>query len=278
VPDSGPVKLVAMADLLEAKLPASERLLRTKFGDKVDVPPARQFHGFDAYRKAIDCLRPGDVVLPTAYAYCRPAHFEYAVEKGVHVFMEKSFAPDPAGCHRMLRADAAAKKKGLKIGTGLMCRHSVNRQALIHKIRAGELGDILLLRACHLTGRLQLRPQLADETEIAYQIRNWQRSRNNFLESLCSCRRQTADHTLASVATGKLFRERCYPFFLWASGGLFSEFMIHQVDECCWIKDAWPVSARGVGGPSPSTESCGQNSLFSLQVNGILANSTTIHG
>jgi hypothetical protein len=26
----------------------------------------------------------------------------------------------------------------------------------------------------------------------------------------CSCRRQTADHALASAATGKFFRERCY--------------------------------------------------------------------
>jgi hypothetical protein len=36
--------------------------------------------------------------------------------------------------------------------------------------------------------------------------------------------------------------------FFWASAGYFSEMMIHQVDECCWIKDAWPVAAQGVGG------------------------------
>jgi len=24
--------------------------------------------------------------------------------------------------------------------------------------------------------------------------------------------------------------------------------MVHQIDECCWIKDAWPVSVHGVGG------------------------------
>ena len=32
------------------------------------------------------------------------------------------------------------------------------------------------------------------------------------------------------------------------SSGLFIEMMIHQIDECCWIKDAWPVAAHGVGG------------------------------
>ena len=35
---------------------------------------------------------------------------------------------------------------------------------------------------------------------------------------------------------------------MWASGGIFIELMIHQIDECFWIKDAWPVWAHGVGG------------------------------
>ena len=53
--------------------------------------------GFDAYKKAIDCLGPGDVVLLTTLAAFRPLHFEYAVQKGVNVFMEKSFAVDAPG-------------------------------------------------------------------------------------------------------------------------------------------------------------------------------------
>ena len=59
----GPVKLYAMADILENRLKASHKALTDRFGDKIDVPPERQFVGFDAYRKAIDCLRPGDVVV-----------------------------------------------------------------------------------------------------------------------------------------------------------------------------------------------------------------------
>ena len=35
--------------------------------------------------------------------------------------------------------------------------------------------------------------------------------------------------------------------------------MIHQVDECCWIKDAWPVSAEGLGGREPNSSDCSQN-------------------
>ncbi|HID23968.1 MAG TPA: twin-arginine translocation signal domain-containing protein, partial [Planctomycetaceae bacterium] len=97
VPGSGPVTLYAMADVFEDRLNRSYRALRQKFGDRIDAPPERQFIGFDAYKKAIDCLRPGDVALLTAYAYCRPTHYEYAVRKGVNIFMEKPFASDPAG-------------------------------------------------------------------------------------------------------------------------------------------------------------------------------------
>ena len=54
----------------------------------------------------------------------RPVQLEYAVEKGVNVFMEKSFATDPAGVRRVIKAGEAAEKKNLKIAAGLMCRHS----------------------------------------------------------------------------------------------------------------------------------------------------------
>lgn len=48
-------------------------------------------------------------------------------------------------------------------------------------------------------------------------------------------------------------------FFLWTSSAWFIEMMIHQVDECCWIKDAWPVSAEGLGGREPGSTDCSQN-------------------
>ena len=42
------------------------------------------------------------------------------------------------------------------------------------------------------------------------------------------------------------------PGFLWASGGCFSDFLIHNIDECCWMKDAWPVKAKGARRPALS--------------------------
>jgi hypothetical protein len=45
----------------------------------------------------------------------RPLHVEYAVEKGVHVFMEKSFAVDAPGIRRMLENEKKATAKNLKV-------------------------------------------------------------------------------------------------------------------------------------------------------------------
>ena len=36
--------------------------------------------------------------------------------------------------------------------------------------------------------------------------------------------------------------------FLWASGGVFSDFYVHHVDEVCWMKNAWPVKVEAIGG------------------------------
>ena len=57
---SGPIKLVAMADVFPEKLSKSFNTIEESFASQVDVPEKRKFIGFDAYQKAMDCLRPGD--------------------------------------------------------------------------------------------------------------------------------------------------------------------------------------------------------------------------
>jgi predicted dehydrogenase len=219
---NGPVKLVAMADIFEDRMTGSHAALSKQYPDKVDVPQDRRFVGFDAYRKAIDCLRPGDVAMLCGYAAWRPQQLEYAVEKGINVFMEKSFATDPPAVRRVVKAGEAAEKKNLKIAGGLMCRHSKNRQELIKRIRDGQLGDITLIRAYRMEGFGPLGPRPQTENELFWQIRNFTR-------------------------------------FLWVAGGLWAEMDIHQIDELCWIKDAYPAMAHGVGGRVANSTDCSQN-------------------
>src|SRR5215467_6815002 len=58
-------KLVAIADVFEDKLSRSYNEISRQFKDKVDVPKDRQFIGFDGYKKVMDALKPGDVVILT---------------------------------------------------------------------------------------------------------------------------------------------------------------------------------------------------------------------
>ncbi|NQT17398.1 MAG: twin-arginine translocation signal domain-containing protein, partial [Planctomycetes bacterium] len=51
-PSSGPVKLFAMADLLQSRLDQSHKTLSKLLGDRIDAPQERRFLGFDAYRNA----------------------------------------------------------------------------------------------------------------------------------------------------------------------------------------------------------------------------------
>ena len=119
----GPTKLVAMADAFPDRLKNSYDSTKKPFDKQVDVPDDRKFIGFDAYKQAMDCLKPGDVVILTTPPAFRWVQFTYAISKGLNVFMEKPITVDGPSTRRMLALGEEAKKKNLKVGVGLMCRH-----------------------------------------------------------------------------------------------------------------------------------------------------------
>jgi len=135
---SGPIKLVAMADVFAEKLNRSYDALNSAAAkvagsadlwmmgfkpSQVDVAPERRFLGFDAYRKAMDFLKPGDVVILTTPVAFRWVHFSYAIAKGLNVFMEKPVSVDGPTTRKMLQLAHESAKRNLKVGVGLMCRH-----------------------------------------------------------------------------------------------------------------------------------------------------------
>ena len=207
----GPVRLHAMADLFDGRLQGSLKALADAYGAKVDVPPERRFLGFDAYRKAIDSLAPGDVAILTTHAAFRPLQFEYAVRKGVNVFMEKSFAVDAPAVRRLLAAAEVSEQKKLKVGVGFMWRHSDARREAIRRIQDGAIGDIHTLRIYRVHGPVHCPKRPAGANEIAFQIQH----PNSFT---------------------------------WVSSGFFIDWHCHNVDVACWAKGAWPVAAQGMGG------------------------------
>lgn len=218
---NGPIKLVAMADVFPEKLKGSYQALtskakKDKLPGKIEVPEDQKFIGFDGYQKALDCLRPGDVAIFATPPAFRWVHFGAAIRRGVNVFMEKPVTVDGPSSRKLLSLAEESVKKNIKVGVGLMCRHCDARQQLHDRIKAGEIGDILLMRAYRQAGPTgsafcAKMPKSWDRGELLYQIKN-------------------------------------FHAFLWASGGGFSDFLIHNIDECCWMKDAWPVKAEAAGG------------------------------
>ncbi len=222
----GPVRLAAMADVFPARMAQSCKYLKRDLGEKFAIPPKdRQFIGFDAYRQAMDCLKPGDVALLATPPAFRWPHFTYAIEKGLNVFMEKPTTVDAPSSRKMLALADESVKKNLKVGVGLMIRHCRARQALKQRIEDGEIGDVITLRAYRQHGPVGFfasPPRPANIRELLYQI------------------------------------ERFHSF-LWASGGAYSDFYVHQIDECCWMKGAWPIEAQANGGRHYRGNSIDQN-------------------
>jgi len=56
-----------------------------------------------------------------------------------------------------------------------------------------------------------------------------------------------------------MYQTQRFHSFLWASGGCYSDFYIHHIDECCWMKGEWPVKAQSLGGRHYRGDSIDQN-------------------
>jgi len=210
----GPTKLVAAADVFENRVRSSVEGLKKRFADQVDVPQDRQFVGFDGYQKAMDCLKPGDIAIFATPLAFRWVNFGYAIQKGLHVFMEKPITADGPTSRRMIQQAEEASKKNLKVGVGLMSRHARHLEELQKRIQDGELGDIIAMRGYRMAGPIGSafsEKWPGNPSELLWQIQRF--------------------HS-----------------FIWASGGCFSDFNIHIIDHLCWMKNAWPVKAQAVGG------------------------------
>jgi predicted dehydrogenase len=131
--------------------------------------------------------------------------------------MEKSFAVDAPGIRRVLRAGAQARERNLKVAGGLMWRHDPAREAVIGRIHDGAIGEVILLRTYRMHGPVGFKPKAPGTSELAHQIAN-------------------------------------YSNFTWVNGSFFLDWLIHNIDVCCWAKNAWPVAAQGQGGRQTRTE------------------------
>jgi myo-inositol 2-dehydrogenase / D-chiro-inositol 1-dehydrogenase len=207
----GPTQLWAVADVFGERAAGAISALEKQHSTQITVPPERRFIGFDAFKRAIDSLDRGDVVILATPPAFRPMHFEYAVQKGVNVFMEKSFAVDGPGIRRILAAGKLAAEKGVKVAGGLMSRHYEPLEECVKQIHGGAIGEVITAWAYRMHGPVGLKPRKAGTSELGHQISN-------------------------------------YSNFTWLNGSFMVDWLIHNIDVACWVKNAWPASAQGMGG------------------------------
>ncbi len=205
----GNVKLVACADAFQFAIDGCVKGLANKYKDKVDVPAERQFVGLDSYKAAIDT--DCDLVVIATPPGFKPQQFEHAVNQGRHVFCEKPVASDAPGVRRFMASVEESKKKNLMVGIGLQRRHEPQYKETVARIHDGQIGDVIAMRVYWNGNGIWYKPKQENESEMAFQTRNWYH-------------------------------------FIWASGDQICEQHIHNLDVGCWVKDAFPVKCNGMGG------------------------------
>ena len=206
----------AFIDRLESGLANVTEALGDRAAAQIDVPRGRQFSGVDAIDKV---LASGvDVVLLATPPGFRPMQIEKAVDKGVHVFAEKPVATDAAGVRRVHAACAKASQKGITVVSGLCYRYHDGRRAIVERLQAGGVGEILAIQGNYITGELWSFPRQQGWTDMEWQLRNWL-------------------------------------YYPWLSGDHIAEQHIHTLDVMAWIKkDVYPTSAISLGGRQKRTD------------------------
>lgn len=206
------VKLVAMGDAFEDRLQNSLKSLQTleDIRAKIDVPPERQFVGFDAYEQVL--ASDVDVVLLATPPHFRPRHLEAAIAAGKHVFAEKPVAVDAPGIRSVLASCQRAKEKKLSVVSGLCLRYHQGFREAIARIHDGQIGEVRSLMANDYRGPIWVKPRQPDWTDMHWQMRNWY-------------------------------------YFTWLSGDFNVEQHVHFLDVCAWVmQDQYPQTALGIGG------------------------------
>ncbi len=215
------IELVAIGDLFKDHLDSAKGRIKESMAKRklpfekiYKVSKDRMFHGFDAYEKVIACDL--DLVILATPPVFRPIHYRAAVEAGLHVFIEKPVAVDPAGVKDVIVVSKLAEEKGLTVVAGTQRRHAPYLQALVERVREGDMGEILSGQSTRMGGglldwRSDENVRRSEWSDMEWQLRRWL-------------------------------------FTTWASGDFIVEQHVHNLDIVNWIMGSTPTQVTGIGG------------------------------
>lgn len=203
------VEIYALGDLFRDKVQRSRELLNQAVGDRVNIDDSRCFDGFDNYLHVLDSGI--DIALLAAPPVFRPPHMKAAVDRGIHLFMEKPVASDSAGVRSIIESGEQAKAKGLSITVGTIYRRHPSFIESIKRIHAGDIGKIVAAQEYYMTGPLWSVRRQPGMSDMEWQCRNWL-------------------------------------YFTWLSGDHIVEQFVHNIDVIDWVFQDHPVKAIANGG------------------------------
>jgi len=201
------LQIVAIGDVFKDKLDACRETLKDK---GQEIPDENCFVGFDAYQKVIDSGI--DIVLLCTPPVFRPKHFDYAIEKGKHCFIEKPCAVDPVGARQIIVTGKKAAQQGLSVMSGTVRRSMRDIMETQRRVADGAIGEIVSAHVSRMGGSLWYMERRPGWSDMEYMLRNWVN-------------------------------------FNWTSGDFIVEMFIHEIDRMAWFMgDKAPVRAEATGG------------------------------
>ena len=174
----------------------------------IDIPADKRFVGLDAYKQVIDS--GVDVVIVATPPVFRPVHFQYAVEKNKHAFLEKPICVDPAGYRTIMATAKQAAAKNLCVVTGTQRHHQRNYVESYKKIMEGMIGEITGGCVYWNQNMLWYRDRQPGWSDCEYMIKDWVN-------------------------------------WKWLSGDHIVEQHVHNIDVFTWFSGLKPVKAVGFG-------------------------------
>lgn len=163
------IRLTALGDVFPDKIENFRKMAAEQLGQ--EVTEENCFIGFDAYQKVIDS--GVDMIIDTTPPVFRPDHFKYAVQKGVHSFLEKPVAVDAKGYRTMMAAAKQAQAKGLCVVCGTQRHHQRPYVEAFRKIQEGYIGEITGGNVYWNQGMLWYRNREKGWSDMEWMIRDW---------------------------------------------------------------------------------------------------------
>ena len=200
------VTIIALGDVFEERVDSLADKLKSE--KNIDIPSNMRFVGLDAYKQVIDS--GVDIVIECTPPFFRSSHFEYAVQKNKHCFLEKPMFVDAVGYRKVVAAAKQAQAKNLCIVTGTQRHHQRNYVESYKQIMDGAIGEITGGVVYWNQSMLWYRERQQGWSDFEFMVKDWVNWR-------------------------------------WLSGDHIIEQHVHNIDVFTWFSGLKPVSAVGFG-------------------------------